>query len=81
MRHRHFRQAENNDQGGKSGDRIADDDGGTGIADRDTAAHEQPGADRAAEADHHGLCLGQAFVKAPFAIDDRRVIRIVPFGG
>ena len=47
----------------KPGDDVTHHDRRPGIADGDAAAHEQAGADRAAEADHHDLGAGEALCR------------------
>jgi len=71
MRHRHLRQREHHRDRDEARDGVADQHRRAGIADGDGAAHEQAGADGAAQPDHHDLALGQPLVQPAFAFDDR----------
>ena len=77
MYDRHLRKAEDHDESNKTRDRIAQDDCGSGIADRDTAAHEEARADGAAEPHHDHLRPGETLGQAFFACADRRIVNHV----
>ena len=79
MHHGHLGQAEHHDQRGEAGDGVAEDDRRARIADRDAAAHEQAGADRAAEADHHDLRPAEPLVKPALARGDTGLIHVFCF--
>ncbi|MEJ0064276.1 MAG: hypothetical protein WDM85_01775 [Caulobacteraceae bacterium] len=73
MDHGHLRQAEHHRHGDEAGDRVAQQHGRPGVAQRYAAGEEQAGADRPAQADHHRLALGQAPVQAGFPLADGRL--------
>jgi hypothetical protein len=71
MHHRHLRQTEHHRHRGDRGNGVAQNHGRPGVADGNAAAHEQPRADRAAQADHYELRAAQVFVEAGLATRDR----------
>ena len=66
--HRHFAQAANQEQGDEGANGVADEHGRAGKANGKGAAHEQTGADGAANGDHDHLGTGQVLLQAGFAL-------------
>ena len=75
MHHRHLGETEDHRHRRDGGNGIAEIYGRAGVADRDAAAHEQAGADRATQADHHELRAAQIFVEAGLAAGNRGCIQ------
>ena len=66
--HRHLAQAADQEQGNKGPDGVAHQHRRPGKADGKGAAHEQAGADGAADGDHHHLGAGQMLLQAALAL-------------
>jgi hypothetical protein len=79
MHHRHFGQAEHHGAGREARDGVTQDHCGPGVPDGEAAAHEQAGADGAAESDHHDLRAAELLVKPALARGDAGLIHAVLF--
>src|ERR1700722_13009215 len=78
MHYRHLRQAEDDRHRGDRRDRIPDYHRRPRITDRNTAAHEQARADRAAETNHDELRAAQLFMEAGLAAGDCGWVQSLP---
>lgn len=70
MGHGHFRQAAHQQQGDQRADGVAEQDAGACETDGEGAAHEQAGADGAADGDHAHLRGREPPLQALFAARD-----------
>ena len=76
MNDRHFREAEDHDDRNKPGDQITHQHARAGIANGDTTAHEQAGADGATQTDHRDLCAVETLMQAGFALSRGNVVHV-----